>query len=111
MADYPVTLPVGARTRVEPDAGMITDIATDGTVRTRIMHDVTRFDITIDHPYLSSAERTTLLAHYATDKALTFNFVAPWGTTYIVRYLNEPRGQPHAGGYWTFSTSVSGVAA
>lgn len=108
MADYPV-LPMGTQSQMDPRAGIVTDVAEDGTTRSRRLFAATNHDITLVHEYLTAAQRTTLLAHFIAHAALTFNWVSPWGDTYTVRYLNEPQGQPHAGSYWTMISKLTGV--
>lgn len=107
MADYP-SLAISADSDFAPRGGLLTDMAEDGTQRTRSLYASTNYEFTLLHQALTSTERTTLLAHYAAHKALTFNYVSPWSETYTMRYLDEPQGKPRPSGLWDFVTKLTG---
>lgn len=108
MANYPLT-GCSPESDISPEAGIVADYADDGTLRTRRTFTQTRYTLTLIHPRFTSADRTTLLSHYATHVGTAFNFVSPWGDTYSVQYIDEPRGQPESGGYWTLTSKLVGV--
>lgn len=108
MADYP-SIEISEESALNPRSGIITDRASDGTIRSTRMASVTQFDPVLVHPRVTAAERTTLLGHYDAHVNVTFNWVAPWGETYTLRYIDAPQQQPHAAGYWTITNKLSGV--
>ena len=108
MADFPSTIPIDEGSKLNPQAGMLTEVADDGTIRSRALYATTNYDITLVHGALSSAERATLLSHFAANKTLTFNVVMPWGETYLCRYIEEPSGDPRATGRWLMQTRLMG---
>lgn len=107
MADYP-TLDLGDNSRIDARGGLIADTAEDGSVRSRRLYTVTQYDLTLVHPHATAAQRSTLLAHFVAHAALNFNWVAPWGETYNVRYLDEPQTQPHTANFWTLTSRLTG---
>lgn len=110
MANYP-SIDIAEESALNPRSGIITDRASDGTIRSTRMASVTQFDPVLVHPRVTSAERTTLLDHYAAHVNVTFNWVAPWGETYTLRYVDAPQQQPHPGGYWTITNRLTGEKA
>jgi|GEM_PF-2554872 len=107
MANYP-TLPWSDRSEFKSRGGISTETADDGVIRSRVMYGSTNYDYTLLHDYITTADRATLLAHYAANKSITFNVVTPWGETYLMRYLDQPESMPHVNGQWTMTTRLTG---
>jgi hypothetical protein len=75
MASYP-SFPQWDGTRLVPRSGRIVRKASNGAVRIRELQSADKLDPTVVHGLLSSADRTTLLAFYAANRATSFTFTA-----------------------------------
>lgn len=108
MADYPA-FDISKDSTVTKRGGLVTDTADDGTTRTRDIAAAVNYDFNLVHPYMTGSDRSTLQAHYDANKGSTFNWVSPWGDTYLVRWLDAPGEQPLQGGYWNLTAKLSGT--
>lgn len=105
--EYP-DLPVDDATEITPRAGIRIDLSEDGRVRARRMFSETAYDITLVHRYISGAERTALLEHFAGYASTPFEIELAGGEGYRVSYLDQPREIQHINGRWTLTARLTG---
>ena len=83
------------------------DRASNGTPRGRAFYTAPKKVFTVVHEAMTSAERATLLAFYAANRLLTFDFVwAADGVTYICLFAAAPKSTITSGTYWTVTTQM-----
>ncbi len=86
MASYPA-IPFSGR--FVPRTGRVKDFVGDGTARFRTLHpDKGAFELT--HPLITTAQAATILAFYAANETIVFDFTFWDGVTYQVRFDGRP---------------------
>jgi hypothetical protein len=99
MAAYPTLAHDVSSTRT-PRGGIKVDTAEDGTPRARTLYSATVYDVAILHRALSSANRDSVLSHYASDKNASFSYTWPDGSVAMTAvYANAPRVEWQPGGW------------
>lgn len=92
MAVFDTSIPIGYGTDFTPDAGKQVVTAEDGTIIVMNMYGASVYTGTIEVPFATAAEKTTILDFYATNRNLPFTFQHPGdGFTYTLFFTNEPK--------------------
>ena len=108
MAAYPSLTHSDESTRT-PRGGIQLDTAEDGTVRGRSLYSKTVYEIIAIHPFLSSANRDLVTAHYAANVNGAFSYTWPDGSVaHTVVYSEAPEIVWHPGG-WTVTSRLLGT--
>jgi hypothetical protein len=76
MATYP-DLPTARGSDPEPVNQIDIDRAEDGTARGRSFYSADRVRITVVHPLLTAAQKTTLAAFYSSNRLVAFTYLSP----------------------------------
>lgn len=105
MAAYP-TLPM--RTRVTPLNDRKSDLSEAGYVRQVDLSAQQAYQLDIEHPYLTSSERSTLLTFWSTNKGTTVTVTAGDGNTYDCLFVNEPAGEVMNSTFSTYTVRLVG---
>lgn len=102
---YP-DLPTAYGSDPDPIAMIKIDRAEDGGARGRETgSDKVRFKL--EHPRLSSADKATLVAYYAANRLLEFDYVSKVdGATYTCMFARAPRYEVHPGSRWTATVEL-----
>ena len=99
MATYPTTLLVLRSSSTDIDDGFDPTRATNGMLRVRQRYPAEKTNFTVEH-MLSTADKTTLMSFYSTNKALDVSLVWPEdGATYTVRFVAKPTAY-RTPGFW-----------
>jgi hypothetical protein len=108
MNTYP-TLP----TRMGPDKvifDILTDVAANGTVRTRLMHDRRRREFALVHPNLTATQKTALESFFdAQIGAFTYQRQRETLETYTVQFIGAPQPTYEKGARYTMSVTLREV--
>lgn len=105
---YP-DLPTAYGSDPKPIAMIKIDRAEDGSARGRAVGG-DKMIIPLEHPYLSSADKTTLDAYYAANRLLEFDYVSKAdGNTYTCMFAKAPRYEVHPGSRWTATVELEEV--
>lgn len=101
MADYP-QYPQSFETRITPIESISYDRARNGTLRARHLFVAPAYEIECVHPpILTTAERDIIIAHYAAQGVMPFNWeYAADNAVYSVIYLAEPTAVKSEAGTW-----------
>lgn len=111
MSAYP-TLPTDVASRREAVSGLAVDVAEDGTSRARSLYAAVRYEFSLEHAPLTSAERDSLLSHYAANAAAPFAYTWPDGSlAHTVIYLEAPQIIYHPGPWYSAEVKLSGVVS
>jgi hypothetical protein len=87
----------------------VVDRASGGAVRARILHDKTRQEITLRHEWVTSAQKTTLLAFYEANLAAPFYLTRVRDgetTTLTVIFVEPPQASFQKGLLWNVEAKV-----
>jgi hypothetical protein len=94
------------------EGGQAVDYAEDGVARVRSLYAAARhrFDLEL---ICTTAERTALLAHYASEGVAAFSYSSPEDSVaYSVRYVAYPLSAAiRATGLWRMRVALEGAAA
>jgi len=83
------------------------DRASNGKPRVRSLYTAPKKAWTVVHEGMTSAERATLLAYYAANRLLSFDFVwAADGVTYTCLFAAPPKSVITSGLHWTVTTQL-----
>ncbi len=105
MATYP-TLPTEFGGDPTPESGLQIDRAEDGTARARA-YGGDRMKITIRHPWLTSAQKSTLDAFYSSNRLIPFDYTSVHdGVTRSCLFASGPKYKREFGDYWTASVEM-----
>lgn len=109
MAAYP-TLPTTYGSDPEAVTKLAIDRAEDGTGRARALHSTDKRRWQVKHPLLTSAQKTTLDAHYSANRLNAFDYACPAaGATFSVLYAQAPRYEIQPGGWYTATVDLEQV--
>jgi hypothetical protein len=90
MAAFP-TLTHDISSRRIPASGIALDRAEDGTLRSRTLYATTTYDFELLLPNLSTADKDSVLSHYASNVNSTFSYTWPAGSVaHTVVYADYP---------------------
>lgn len=87
MAAYP-TLPMRTRVRVLNDRQA--EFSESGAVRMQDFGAVRIYEISVDHPLITTSEASTLRSFYESNRLVSLTITAGDGYTYTVYFKNEP---------------------
>ena len=109
MATYP-TLATAYGSDPEPISSIKIDRSEDGTARGRSTgNDKVRLPNVV-HPYLSSADKSTLDAFYTANRLIPFDYTSPTDSTLRSCIFSGPiRYERHVGDYWTATVEMEQV--
>jgi hypothetical protein len=108
MATYP-DLMTAYQSDPEPINSISIDRAEDGTARGRAYGD-DKVKIKVVHPRLTSANKSTLVTFYGTNRLLEFTFASKTdGVSYTCIFSKAPRYERHPGSYWTATVEMEQV--
>ena len=95
MPDYPVTPTARKETTRDPVATRIVERNDGGKPWIRDTGNGTQYyEFHVHHPFISTAQKDAILAHWAANKAVAFNYLYPIdGVTYAVVYGGRPKEQ------------------
>jgi hypothetical protein len=85
MAAYPS---IGLNADIEPITQRIVDISDAGTIRSADLNNTTVYRIKITHPIITSAEKSTLLTFYTTNKNNS-NTITLDGDAYTTQFESD----------------------
>ena len=105
MAAYPS---IGMRTVVSPVASIIIDTAVSGAVRGIDLSAEDVFEIEVIHPFISAADRNTIISFYNTNKALIVALDAADGNTYDVMFKARPTVEVINATWFTVTANMVG---
>jgi hypothetical protein len=99
MATYP-DLPTARGSDPEPINTLDIDRAEDGTGRGRSYYAADKVKITVEHPLITAAQKTTLAAFYTSNRLVTFTYLSPSDSVSRTMlfaappaYVNRPGGR------------------
>lgn len=108
MATYP-TLPTAFGSDPVPVRMLTVDRAEDGTARARVFGS-DKAQITVQHPWISAAQKSTLDAFYSANRSLSFDYIDPTsGGAYVCIFGGAPRYTRKEGDYWDASVPMEQV--
>jgi hypothetical protein len=111
MAAYPTVSTSVESTRAPLD-GLQADLADDGTPRARTLFSAITYDFDLVHKGLASADRDSILSHYASELGNTFSYVWPDGSiSHNCHYLAAPVVAASAGGSYDVRVKLRGRVA
>ena len=96
MSAFP-DLPHGIDSRREANDGHLVDYGEDGVARVRVMYAATQWILTLQFPNLNATDESSLLAHYAAHKWVSFSYTWPSespdriAANYTCVYLSAPQ--------------------
>lgn len=102
MASYP-SYSQGLESRVTYDDGRLSDRSEGGTLKSRVLYPARKATYRVVHPYLTNAQRDTLLSFYDANTTAVVEFTWHGDTTPVavqVKFLEVPVLTPHGGGRW-----------
>lgn len=101
MSAYPTLAVQDSSGGVEPIDSRTLVRATNGALKVRRLHGTEKVRISIEH-WLSSADKTTLDAHYDANLDASFSYTWPGSgsPTYTVVYAAKPRYEEMPGGWF-----------
>jgi hypothetical protein len=83
------------------------DRASNGKPKVRSFYTAPKKAFSLVHEGMTGAERTTLLAYYAANRLLPFDFVwAADGATYTCLFSAAPKSTITSGLHWTVTTQL-----
>jgi hypothetical protein len=107
MSAYP-TLATRDDSVRQPRSGLQIDQADDGTIRSRTLFSAIVYEFTIYHQGLSSADKESILTHYAANVSAPFSYTWPDGSVaHTVVYTEAPLVTWAPGG-WTVEVHLMG---
>lgn len=110
MADFPFgQSSFGEGSVAEYVDGLTLTRASNGAVRGRNLFTARKSTFKLLMPYLTSAQKTTLVSFYDTNRNLSFNLTWIDGAVYVVLFSEPPRLMPHPGGWFDASVSLTEV--
>lgn len=110
MATYPNTVYDAAASRVTPRQSIVPDIASDGSIRSRVMSTGEVYDLVLVHPYLLEADAQTIETFYGSNR--TAQIDVTWrGDTYNCYFTGKPDVSPAGGLYWKVTSTLFGRLA
>lgn len=106
MATYPNTT-YSPASRVTPREAIAMDVASDGTIRGRVISTGEVYDITLVHEYLSESDAQTLETFYGSNRVAQIDVT--WrGDTYQCYFAGKPNVVSAGGVYWTVTSTLVG---
>lgn len=109
MATYP-TLPTRAGGDPQPIGGIEIDRAEDGTARGRSFYSSDKAKFSLEHPWLTAAQKTTLDNFYSANRLLAFDYASGMsGATHSCLFSRPPAYIYQRGGYWTAKVEMEVV--
>lgn len=109
MATYP-TLPTRAGGDPQPIDSIEIDRAEDGTARGRSFYVCDKARFSLEHPWLTSSQKTTLAAFYSSNRLIAFDYVSGMsGATHSCLFSKPPAYSCQRGGYWTVKVEMEEV--
>ena len=112
MSAFPA-LPHHISSTREPNDGSQVDYGDDGVARVRVMFESTQWAFNLKLDQLTTAQMSSLIAHYAAHKTISFAYTWPEdSTSYTCVYLGYP--QPMVSAAWDrrdAMVKLAGVAA
>lgn len=103
MAAYPTDPCHSAGSSRLPVTGIRTELAEDGTVRSRAMYSAPTYRFELIYDAIDSTEMAALTAHYASDYDAAFALTYD-GTSYTVHYEDPGIEIRRIGGSWYSAT-------
>lgn len=110
MADYP-SIPLEWDSAAEPMNGHETDLAEDGTFRSRLFFEHQPYDFTIRHSYIPYTDIETLQDFYADNRLSTIQLTWKDGQTYDCRFTAPPKFDRIRGQWWQAELKLIGSLA
>ena len=109
MADYP-TLPTSYGSDPVPvRESRLADRSDDGTLRVRSF-GADKHTVSIEHPWLTTAQKSTLDTFYSTNRLLEFTYTSPTDASVkTCVFLDAPKYKREYGDYWTARVEVGEV--
>jgi hypothetical protein len=106
MAAYPNT-EYSTASRVTPRSALAMDVASDGTVRGRVVSTGEVYDLTLVHDFLLEADAQTIETFYGSNR--TAQVEVTWrGDTYNAYFASKPTVEPAGGLYWKVTSTLIG---
>ena len=110
MAAYPNTNFDADATHVTPRQSIEPDIASDGTVRGRVVSTKEVYDLTLVHKYVSESDAAAIETFYGSNRVAQVEVT--WrSVTYNVYFKSKPRVEPFTGVLWTVTSELFGSRA
>ena len=97
----------------EPDDGHVVDYGQDGSARVRVLYSATQWAFDLRSAPLTTAQRDSLLSHYAAHRLTSFTFTWPGGSdAYTCVYTARPIvRESEAVGLWDVKVQLQGQGA
>lgn len=109
MATYP-TLPTRAGGDPQPIDSIEIDRAGDGSARGRSLYSSDKARFSLEHPWLTAAQKSTLSAFYTANRLIPFNYISGMsGATHSCLFSKPPAYTYQRGGYWTAKVEMEEV--
>lgn len=109
MATYP-DLPTSRGSDPEPLTKLEIDRAEDGTARARSYRAADKVKINVEHPYLTSAEKSTLDDFYTDNRLLAFDYESPSdGVTRSMLFVSPIQYRAEPGNRYTATVEMEQV--
>jgi len=106
MAAYPNT-EYSTASRVTPRSALAMDVASDGTVRGRVVSTGEVYDLTLVHDFLLEADAQTIETFYGSNRVAQVDVT--WrGDTYQCYFAGKPTVAPAGGVYWAVTSVLVG---
>lgn len=105
MAAYPS---VAKLSRITPINDRRSDISEAGYVRQVDLSAEQVYQLDLEHPYVSSTDRSTLAAFWLANKGTTVTVTAGDGYTYDCLFVNEPAVEAINGTWWNVRAQLVG---
>lgn len=94
MHDYPVTPTARKETMREPVSTRIVERNDVGRPWVRDTASVQLYEFKTHHPFITTAQKDAILAHWEANRTLVFGYAWPFdGLTYQVIYAKRPKEQ------------------
>lgn len=109
MATYP-TLPVRHGADPKPINQVEIDRAEDGTGYARSFYSADKMHFSLEHPWLTTAQKAALDAFYSANRLLDFDYESPAsGMTHTCIFAKAPAYEYHRPGFWTARVEMEEV--
>ncbi len=105
MAAYPS---VAKLTKITPLNDRKSDVSDAGYVRQVDLSAQQVYQLDIEHPYVSSTDRTTITSFWTANKGTTCTVTAGDGNTYDCLFTNEPYVEAINGTLWSVKVKLIG---